>query len=517
MIHDDIAAADAGSALRRILAFDAFRRAPSRAKLLVYLCERAIDGRTTTTEYDIAFDLLNRPPDFDPATDSRVRVEAHRLRKRLAEYYESEGADDPIEIVLPPGQYTPEFRRRSGSVPPPRDPVPEECITAPVPLDAATSPPPIAHAAAAPRRSFLALAVVLLTTVLHGGFAPPEPNVRAESPPDAAVRDAALPSTQAGAIRLLAGATVGQYVDGLGQAWGPDAYFEGGSARAQPDPVFGGVDPFLFRRRREGDFSYRIPLAPGRYRLHLHFSEPQFGQGSRAGGGEGTRIFDVRLNGERLLTNLDVLNDAGGTNIAVEKVFDGIAPAADGRVHLEFKAVARGLPVLNALAIVPAPTPGVPPIRIVAQATTSYVDASGRFWGADRYFVGGQVVTREEYVEGDAPNLFRGERYGNFTYAIPVTPGRYTATLRFAEQWFGLTGPFEAGVGRRLFNVFANGRPLLERFDIFAEACGARREVVKVFHHLEPDAQNRLVFSFQPIANYAVINTIEIEPEGPRR
>ena len=38
-----------------------------------------------------------------------MRVEANRLRKRLAEYYAGEGASHALQITIPVGQYVPRF------------------------------------------------------------------------------------------------------------------------------------------------------------------------------------------------------------------------------------------------------------------------------------------------------------------------------------------------------------------------------------------------------------------------
>lgn len=64
-----------------------------------------------------------------------------------------------------------------------------------------------------------------------------------------------------------------------------------------------------------------------------------------------------------------------------------------------------------------------------------------------------------------------------------------------------------------MFDVFCNFRPLLQRFDILAE--GPPNNVVsKSFHGLTPDAQGRLVLSFVPHANRAMVNAIEVFDEG---
>ena len=98
-------------------------------------------------------------------------------------------------------------------------------------------------------------------------------------------------------------------------------------------------------------------------------------------------------------------------------------------------------PLLSAIEIVPG-TPGkLRPIRMLSLDRV-YVDKQGRAWEPDRYARGGQLVVRTKPVEGAAdPELFRGERFGNVRYVIPVPPGRYGVTLYFAEAWFGPDTP----------------------------------------------------------------------------
>ena len=85
-----------------------------------------------------------------------------------------------------------------------------------------------------------------------------------------------------------------------------------------------------------------------------------------------------------------------------------------------------------------------------------YVDKQGRVWEPDRYARGGQLMARTKPVEGAAdPELFRGERYGNLRYVIPVPPGRYGVTFYFAEAWFGPDTPAGGGVGSRVFDILA--------------------------------------------------------------
>src|SRR5260370_42024736 len=96
--------------LDAILSSGLFAHAPSLAQFLSYICSKCLEGEgSQIKEYNIAVEALGRSPDFDQKRDSIVRVEAHRLRKRLRQYYEEEGASHSIQIVIPAGQYVPQF------------------------------------------------------------------------------------------------------------------------------------------------------------------------------------------------------------------------------------------------------------------------------------------------------------------------------------------------------------------------------------------------------------------------
>ena len=88
----------------------------SLCKLLQYLAKHAIDHPSAPLkEYQIATEVFGRRSDFDPQSDSTIRVQAGRLRLKLAEYYSSEGADDPIVVELPKGTYILSFHHRSAN------------------------------------------------------------------------------------------------------------------------------------------------------------------------------------------------------------------------------------------------------------------------------------------------------------------------------------------------------------------------------------------------------------------
>ncbi len=96
--------------LEAVLQSKYFTRAPTLANLLSYLCEKLFAGEAhQIKEYSVGVEVFHRGPSFDQDSDSIVRVEANRLRKRLAEYYAEEGASHRLRIVIPLGQYVPDF------------------------------------------------------------------------------------------------------------------------------------------------------------------------------------------------------------------------------------------------------------------------------------------------------------------------------------------------------------------------------------------------------------------------
>jgi TolB-like protein/Tfp pilus assembly protein PilF len=100
--------------LEKILLHPGFRASQRLKKFLRYVVEETLDGHgEELKEYAIAIDVFQKDSSFDPRADNIVRVEAGRLRSRLAAYYEKEGIDDPIKIELVKGRYAPEFRTAS--------------------------------------------------------------------------------------------------------------------------------------------------------------------------------------------------------------------------------------------------------------------------------------------------------------------------------------------------------------------------------------------------------------------
>ena len=491
-------------ALDRLLASGVLARSPNLEKILVYLCTKYFDGESMSIkEYHIATEALGRAESFDPKKDSIVRVEIHRLRRRLREYYESVPAES-LCIVIPEKAYVPEFRERQ-----------EETVAQPVELPSAEIPAAVPIAApAGGRLVWFAIALLTAFAGLFWWATRPGPpiGIRAEAVEKATIDVPIGPATDT--VRILAGRPPGRFTDRFGQVWEGDRFFSGGSAAAvSAEVVSRGLDVNLFAFMRTGQFGYDIPLKPGVYELLLVFAETEYGERNPLGGGETSRVFAISANGKELIQSFEAIADAAEPNTATARLFRDLAPAADGKLHLRFGPATNGQPFLNALVIRPGVRGKMRPVRIVCRPEP-YRDQHGNDWEPDHYYRGGKQISRPQGAPGPEGETFRGERYGNFSYEIPVPPGKYGARLYFWEYWWGEGHPGKGGAGSRVFDVFGNHKPLVVDFDIIRE--NPRDQVaIHTFHGLEPNPRGKIVFDFVSKANYAQVNAIEIFDETP--
>ena len=94
--------------VERICGSETFRSAPRLRDLLNFLVIRhSGNDAQGLKETVIGIEFFRRSPGYDPRKDPIVRVEAHRLRRRLRDYYLQEGEADPLRVDLPKGTYVP--------------------------------------------------------------------------------------------------------------------------------------------------------------------------------------------------------------------------------------------------------------------------------------------------------------------------------------------------------------------------------------------------------------------------
>ena len=103
--------------LERILASSAFAKSPRMTRFLKFVVEETLVGNSDRIKESIvAIEVFDRPPDFDPESDSTVRTEASKLRSRLGRYYAEEGQDSTVIISIPKGTYVPVFENGDGQI-----------------------------------------------------------------------------------------------------------------------------------------------------------------------------------------------------------------------------------------------------------------------------------------------------------------------------------------------------------------------------------------------------------------
>jgi hypothetical protein len=494
--------------LRIVLQSPLFARSPGLSHLLSYLCEKAFSGETAQVkEYSIALDVFGREPSFDQDSDSIVRVQANRLRKRLGEYYAAEGANDPLQITIPIGQYVPVFEEHGAAVAPAasRDRQPAERSR--IRLFS---------------RQWIWIGLVTLavaSALVVAYFLRQRPNADARPQPPPVLQTSALPPVGlpvGDEIRILAG-SIRSYVDRSGKLWNPDQGFTGGAAvHTSVQHIWRTQDASIYRNSRQGDFRYDLPLKPGLYELHLHFAETFYGPEDAGGGGEGSRIMSITANDKPLLSNFDVIGDAGGGRTADVKIFTDVAPSPDGLLHLNISSI-TGRGMLSAIEILPGYRGHIRPVRIVARDVPYYSNDS-RWWSSDAYFKGGQLAASEEPASGtDDTELYETERWGHFSYSLPVVPGRYAITLHFIERGSRMSDgepelPLKSGAPARLFDVYCNGRVIVSHLDLRREV-GTNRALLRKISDLEPNAQGKLLLEFVPVNGYATVSAIEVIPQ----
>jgi TolB-like protein len=104
-------AAHVHDALARMVESEVFARSDRLKELLRYTVEETLAGRGGRLKgYTLGVEVFGRDENFDPQSDTIVRVEMGRLRRKLADYYAGEGRESDLVIEIPKGRYVPRFK-----------------------------------------------------------------------------------------------------------------------------------------------------------------------------------------------------------------------------------------------------------------------------------------------------------------------------------------------------------------------------------------------------------------------
>ena len=193
--------------------------------------------------------------------------------------------------------------------------------------------------------------------------------------------------------------------------------------------IGGTTDDDLYRTELEPvptgprTFAYNVPVPNGQYTVRLHFAEIYWGSCGAPPATVGRRVFSVTMEGQRVLTNLDIFAEVG-VRAALVKTFQ--TTVTGNVLNLGFVASANN-PMLSAIEVLPSTT-DLPP------STPSALVATGS--------VGGVMLDWADNAEPDLAGytVLRSSIAGGPYVALtttPVTTSAFSdATLQSGERAF---------------------------------------------------------------------------------
>lgn len=167
-----------------------------------------------------------------------------------------------------------------------------------------------------------------------------------KAPADIAIspRPTPTPPPPSDTWRIRCGASA--VTDSAGRAWRKDIGYLGGQVTGANHPIAGTQDEALYQGERyDKDFSYALPVPAGSYQVTLKFAEIYWDK-------PGARLFSVFIDEKKVLDHFDIFVEAKGKDRAVDRVFKGVKPGADGMLRLRFVADFENAKV-SAIEVVP--------------------------------------------------------------------------------------------------------------------------------------------------------------------
>lgn len=286
-------------------------------------------------------------------------------------------------------------------------------------------------------------------------------NVTANHTIDATFAAASQPQPTAGTTTFTVNTGGSAYTSPSGAVYVADTGYSGGKIGTTTASIAGTTEVALYQNERYGNFSYAIPVANGNYTVTLKFAEIYWTAA-------GKRVFSVTVNGNTVLSNLDIFAKAGKN-----KAYDVDVPVSvtNGMLNIGFVTQVDNATV-SAIKVAPAGTTAstgtstTPAGTVVFASNTGgqqIVSSGGVTYGADSKYTGGNIGTTAAVIAGTTDSaLYQTERFGNFSYAVPVANGNYTVVLNFAEIYW-------TAAGKRIFSVAINGKTVVDRLDLFAK------------------------------------------------
>jgi hypothetical protein len=187
-----------------------------------------------------------------------------------------------------------------------------------------------------------------------------------DAPPPTTATPTPLPTVAGYVQRVRCGGDA--YTDGMGAVWAADQPYAtgswgylGGLSYQTDQPIGGTLEDPLYQVERYNMAAYQFDLPPATYRVELRFAEIyQYAAANQ-------RLFDVSLEGTKVITGLDLFT-AAGPYTAYNRSFD--VPVLDGQLNIDFAAT-KGAAKISAIKVETIGYIGPPPTPSLQQRVTN--------------------------------------------------------------------------------------------------------------------------------------------------
>jgi hypothetical protein len=305
---------------------------------------------------------------------------------------------------------------------------------------------------------------------------------------DSNIATVSITFTGSGQVVFAVNAGGPMYVDKNGIRFAADSCYSGGYTAKRTSGIADTLDDVLYQSERYGDFSYTIPVTNGYYMVTLKFAE-------MVSTASNQRVFDILMEGREVITNLDIFASAGRL-----RAYDVRVPVrvADGSLNLNFRTD-KDNAKLSAI-LVEQLNDGCR--WGVNAGGTRYVDGTGMVYEHDvLYSAGSTAKTTAPIVGTEDSSLYQTERYGTFSYNIPIPNGVYRVTLKFAEIAWNAPG-------KRVFGVSIEGQQEIADLDLLLKVSKYESYDYPVMVTVNDGVLN---LKFASEVNHAMLSAVLIE------
>jgi len=163
------------AAVAHVISAPEFKKSARMVRFLMYLAEQSLAGALEQlAERPVGISVFDREAGWDPKIDPIVRIEARRLREKLAQYYSSLSAQPEVTLSIPKGSYRLEYTIR------PKPAVHQELAREPEVAAALSAVVPVPSARTGSRRALTGFlfACALAAALVFADFSLPTPMSR---------------------------------------------------------------------------------------------------------------------------------------------------------------------------------------------------------------------------------------------------------------------------------------------------------------------------------------------------